>query len=214
MQNAQPLQNVNLYLPELQPSKEWLTTPVLASTVAGFIVLLTCFAIYLNFQLGELDKQAVQMLATVQSERDSLENTRKKIPTSKGEDLDKQIDELKSHVRNLSLVAELIESQNLGNDQGFALRLHSLASHASSDLSLSSFRFSQGDRKVELAGETASPQSLTQFIDALQHDDYFRGAQFGPLAVQQDADKPGRHHFTLGYKQVFDASKKLVEANR
>jgi len=208
------MQNVNLYVPELRPSKEWLSAKSLLTVSVGLVILLIVAGVFSQQQLKRYEKSVETLEANTAAERDSIQILKEKSPANAGTNLDNSIEILKLQVRNLSLVAELIGSQNLGNKEGYSSRLNRLAIESNSNVSISKFRFSQGESKIELAGLTSDPTRLTQFIDALQNSNSFRNAVFGSFTVHKSVKKRNTHAFSFGYEEIFNGDQKLVDTEK
>jgi len=206
------MQNINLYVPELRPDKKFLTAKSLAYSMLACLVLMLSIS---YFASTDVDKYRVFVQALEnkkQAETQSVEQIKENIPKVSVDNIDREITELRSKITYLSRVHELIGKQKLGNELGYSARIADLSTLSDSSFAISSFRFSDGSRKVELRGETLSPEGVTTYVDSLQKQASFEGAKFGPFTLSQTSTKRTTHTFSFGYERVFDSTQKLAEA--
>ncbi|MBB3168767.1 hypothetical protein [Simiduia aestuariiviva] len=188
-------QQINLYLPELQPSKELLT----AKSAVGVLI----FAVVLCLGLSALDifenqhqKQKLQALrADFDAGQQRMTEVLAALPRSQAAVLQKELDEQRAELARRERIYQLIQSQNLGNSDGFSGQLQALARQHQSVLSLSAFSLLQGGQKITMAGEAKIAEAVPQYLQRLQYEPAFAQAVFGNMMIERT--KSGRVQFSL-----------------
>lgn len=194
------MQEINLYLPELQPQK------IAFSARFGLFASIALILVLLGIQLV-----AIRSLNSLQASVETLENQRvatndrlvkiksNSLPSS-AVLLDQRIAELRTQISDRKTVGQIIEWQNLGNEEGFAHVMESLARHSSPQFSLQRIRLSAGGKTLEMAGETRSAEAIPLYLQALQSEENLASTRFGLLSM--GGDKPVKK-FSLGFETVY-----------
>ena len=194
------MQQINLYLPELQPRE--------ISFSANFCLL---FSIVLVLVLGAINVVVSKSLVNLTTHVETLENQRvatserllklkSKSFTSSAVLLDKRIADLRDQIQDRQTVGKIIEWQNLGNEEGFAHVMESLARHSNKQFSLQKIRLSAGGKTLELAGLTRQAEAIPLYLQALQSEANLASTRFGLLSM--GGDKKIKK-FSLGFETVY-----------
>ena len=198
------MQEINLYLPEFRPKKEYFSANfTVASSVVFVVVLVFIFfsAKYSNdkFQASveQLENQAV-----ASSER--ITEIKSRSPSTNALQLEKRILQLNESIEGRKQVGQIIEWQNLGNAEGFAGVMNGLARHSSTSFALSRIRISAGGKLIELAGETRKAESIPQYLQDLHEEKSFEQIRFGLLSMNSKSSDRSTHKFSLGFETVYD----------
>lgn len=194
------MQQINLYLPELQPKK--VSFSLSFCVAASLFSLIALFAIqYIaNTSLVELKAN----VETLENQRvatgERLSKIKSKALSSSAFILDKRIIELRKQIQDRQTVEKIIEWQNLGNEEGFALVMEGLARHSNNKFSLEKIRLSAGGKTLELAGETRNAEEIPLYLQALQSEKSLANTRFGLLSmgVEKSVKK-----FSLGFETVY-----------
>lgn len=208
------MQNVNLYLPELRPSREWLNARNLMIATLAYGALVVVVAIMSRQFVNKYEESVIALEEGLSIEKQRVENIKSRQPKNNAVELDQKIETLKGELRNVTNIKDLIGNQNLGNTSGYSLRLNQMAESAPAKIELNKFRFSSGNEKVEMAGKTLDPAVLTEFIDVLQQSSSFESAVFGGVAIQQNEERKTIHDFSIGYDAIFNGKNVLVDVVR
>ena len=199
------MQQVNLYLPELRPRREWLTLQTVAiSLVVYFFVML------LTLKVSSDDVENLQQIvkakedAKVASEQ-RLEKYRTMSKSINVARMDQEIAQLRAEVAARQQIRSVIEGQRLGNEAGFSENLKGLARHSLSTIALKRIRLSHGGDYVELQGETLSPDDIAYYIELLQKEKSFAFSRFGSLSLGK-SKKTSRHDFALGFDSMYQVA--------
>ncbi len=199
------MQQVNLYLPELQPKKEWLTAQTLVVCTAVYIclMLVTLFAVKADVEDAEMQASFAENAKLASEERlKKYSNMTKSLNVAQIED---DIEYLKREVNYRQQLSKIIQGQNLGNDAGFSPNLESLAKYSFQSIALTHIRLSRGGAFVELQGNTGNPIDIPTYIELLQEDDVFAQARFGAFSISRDKARV-LHDFALGFESLYQVA--------
>ncbi|MFT7558729.1 MAG: hypothetical protein ACI93R_000628 [Flavobacteriales bacterium] len=197
------MQAVNLYLPEFQPTKEWLTAKSLCFSLLGMMLIFTAAAYVQHQQLSEFEQQIMVLEEQQVSSSDRIELYRKQAGLQDTKAIDDTILSLRKDIRQRQAVREFFLSKSLGNELGYSSRLRALSLSSPKTIALERFRFSRGDEFVELQGETSSPHNVAVFLDELSADSRYENAVFGALSIVEDKHI---HRFNIGFEALFQSS--------
>ncbi len=202
------MQRVNLYRPELRPSKEWLTAQSIALSAVGFSLLLVLSVILMNNSIEDL-KRHVATIEAQKTESEARVARIKNMPRAGNAfQIDRRLKRLKRSVLAREQIGQIIQGQNLGNEAGFSGAMNSLAEHAFESISLEHIRISRGGSFVEMKGVTRSAQDVPLYLARLKKEDSFLGAQFGLLSVGKNDKRQSVHAFSLGLDSVYQLASK------
>ncbi|AFU98061.1 hypothetical protein [Simiduia agarivorans] len=179
-------QQVNLYLPELRPRREWLLSSQALLFALAFVVLLLLLSVWGGIKNADLDRelrQAKQSLVEVEA---AVVAMSAKIPPSRSALIQQEIAALKAELASRERIYTLIHQQNLGNSDGFGEPLLALARQHQSNLSIDRFALAHGGRQLYLAGNAINPEALPQYIQRLQTEPSLQGARFGRLVIERE----------------------------
>ena len=208
------MQNINLYLPELRPRNEWMTAHTLLVSSIGFILLLVCMGVVNSYRLGYLQQEVDDLEFQLQLAEQRVEKIKTRAPMGNSVKLDMQIAELKSTINSRLLVLDLIQSQSLGNDDGYSSRLHDLALASSADMSIGRFRFSGGASLVEMKGLSQNAEAVAGLVDRLKAAESFNSASFGGLTIVPHTTNAMQFEFHLGFEPLFNYQTEQVVPRR
>jgi len=208
------MQQVNLYLPELRPKREWLTAVSLVFLLLGFCGLMTLSVLANYHQLYQY-KQDVVMLETqkdISSAR--LADIKQRLPSDVVVTLDEKVANLRDRITIKTKLKEAIGAKILGDRSGYSSRFNAMAKNISSDVAISRFKFSAGVDHIELSGESRKADQVAAMVSVLKSSPSFSGTSFGRLTMQDQTSKRGRIEFSFGFSSLFDHEKSLSGAHR
>lgn len=200
------MQQINLYLPELRPRREWLTFNFLALVVTGLV------AFYgLLYLLGQHNhKSFAAQVAMLENRRQAAEHelqvVQAKAQPLQGNQLDQQLVYLRAALRSRQQVGEIIEGQNLGNSEGFVQAMTALAELSIETISVERIALTGGGDYLQLSGKTRKPEDVATYIAALQADERLLLTRFGLLSVAQLPQQRDLHSFSLGFDSVYQVA--------
>ncbi|WP_339075115.1 MSHA biogenesis protein MshI [Teredinibacter turnerae] len=198
------IQQINLYLPELRPSRDWLSLNTLLVSVAGTVLLFIISYIYGNWASTRLREQVAVVEQQVSVARNQLAQTRTKARPLHNASLDTQAAYLEAAIRGREQVGQIISGQSLGNSGGFTAAFNALALHSSPSVALGHIRLTRGGAYLQLAGATNSPEDVTIYLQHLRDDPAFGSTRFGLLSIGDSKQIRGAHRFSLGFESVYD----------
>lgn len=182
------MQQINLYLPEFRPQRDFFT-----AEYTGIFLVIFCFSlIFLYSHKSSFMTQMEDRVTALEAQKKSITEQVQALkikPTSNSRvQLDARVTELRAAILNRQAIASVISGQSLGNRSGFSDFLAALSQALVSGVSLSSFTLSQGGRYASLGGFSVEPESVPLYISRLRDDDAFKFTKFGFLSLRQDGD--------------------------
>lgn len=198
-------QQVNLYLPELQPQLKVIQTKSILISSIGLICLLVVYQFILSTQVGKL-KRTVEELENQQVvARQRLDIIRQAAKPKPSGHLDLKLKDLRREVSRREKLGLIIENQNFGNSDGFTGPMNVLAANSVDSIALERIRFTKGGGLLELRGNTDEPASVPNYIKTIHEEKPFSGTLFGQLSM--GAQKGNVHRFSLGFESIYDSRK-------
>ena len=179
-------QQINLFLPELQPRKESLSfrqALLLAGVVAAMLGLLSVFDGMRNANLAAQLAAAQQQSTQVDQDIKALQQ---RLPASQAVQLQQKLDGARQKLQQRERLFELIQQQNLGNREGFSAPMLAMARQHQQDLSVTGFALVAGGRQLHLAGQAKTAAALPQYIQRLQSEPSLQNVRFGRLVVERE----------------------------
>jgi len=195
-----PLQQVNLYLPELRPTREWLTANSLALASGGVVVMFAMIYFMLQMNLNSLQEQVIELETRGVLAQETVEKIKRQAKPVRAEKLDQELTLLKQAIRSRKRVEQFIEGENFGNEIGFAKALEAMARESMPSLSLQHIYLADGGGVLKLRGETLRLEDVAIYIQRLQKNQEFNKTNFGELNIEKMENR-GRHTFSLGFKR-------------
>lgn len=196
------MQQVNLYLPELRPKKEWLTANTVASSLLGFAFLMSASLYLISSNLKEYEAKIV----LIEKQKEIIEIRVNHIQSSPHNinmvALEQTEKKLKKKVMAREQIGDLIQGQNLGNELGFSGAMLGFARQSFPSISLQHIRISRGGAFVELKGTTNIVENIPSFIGKLKNEPNFTESRFGLMSVV-NAKNSSLHDFALGFDSVY-----------
>lgn len=182
-------QQVNLYLPELRPRKEWILSAQALWVACVFVALLLALSVWGSVRNASLANQLTQLQQQlVQLEADVTEANRR-IPASRAALIQQEVDKLALELASRERIHGLIHQQNLGNSDGFNEPLLAMARQHQPDLSLSAFTLAAGGRNLFLQGQATNAEALPQYLQRLQTEQSLQATRFGRLMVEREGTR-------------------------
>ncbi|HEY7774077.1 MAG TPA: hypothetical protein VIC26_12910 [Marinagarivorans sp.] len=192
------MQQINLYVAELRPSKDWFSAKYLASVLAGVVVVLMLMHYLKHYEVAKLETQLEEkqlVLRALEIELDKSKNAQR--PSSR-QDIESNIGKLQKKIASRERLANLIKGQTLDENFSFQSAMTSMAKHASTRVSLTQFTFSRGGKLIEMSGEAIRSYDVPEYLSALRADDAFSQSQFGLITIG-NVKRSGNVQFSMGY---------------
>jgi len=199
------MQQVNLFLPEFRPKKEWLTAASLASVVIGVIVLFIVFHLLAMNNLQRLKAQVMELENRQVVAQNQLDSMKARAKPFQDNQLDSQLKYLRAALKSRRQVEQIIASQNLGNAAGFSVPMEALARHSFDSIALERIRLSRGGKYLQFKGYTRQPEDVASYVQRLQEDESFSYTRFGLLTLGKK-EAAREHSFSLGFESAYDVA--------
>lgn len=203
------MQQVNLYVQELRPKKEWITAKILAFSALGLFVFLVGASLLSSYQLDAYKKEVKLIEQKVESKQKHLVKIKNKHPGKASTSLDEQLVLLRDRMNQRIKIKEMIGYQSLGNQEGYSARMIQLAEKIPDDLSLSRIHFSRGAHLVNILGVSKTASSIPLLISQLQSSEQYADAEFGPLTIAEKNNQ-SFYPFSYGFDPLFKYENPLV----
>lgn len=197
-------QQVNLYLPELQPSQEWLTFNRMLGVCAAALVVLAVMSTMAVFETGSLKREIADKQAAMAQGQEAIAQLLAVLPRSQAAQVQRELDELQAELARRERIYGLINQQDVGNSDGFANQLYALSRQHQPQLALHSFALQRGGQAIDLQGEALSAEAVPQYIQRLQYEPAFERAVFGRLVLERQ--RSGRVTFALSHGEQMQAA--------
>ena len=192
------MQQVNLYVSELRPKKDWFSAKYLSVMLVSIFALLLLVNFVklreVNFLTSSLnDKQLVLRALEIE-----LDQSKAQKPISKREDIQLEITALKDKVRAREQLVALIQGQSVNKNFSFYRALIAMSKSASDRVSIESFTFSRGGEYIEIQGEGARSFYVPEYLNTLRKDAVFGSSTFGLISIG-NIKASGNVDFKVGY---------------
>lgn len=198
------MQQVNLYLPELRPTKEWLTAKTFAISLGGMLLLFTLAVVVQSKNLKEFELQVEFLEAQQVSAVERLNKFKDRAGNPDADRLNNKVSQLQRDIQQRHAVKDFFLRQNLGNEAGFSSRLDSLSKVTPRSASLSTIRFYNGEKDVSIYGQTRKPNDVAVLLSILKAEESFNMAHIGSLSLVETKSNKNIHDFAVGAGALFD----------
>ena len=185
------MQQINLYLPELQPKKEVLSLPQVGLITAAFLFIFIAFGWSITSDTAALKQQLTsetEMLKPLELQKQELDKMVAGRPDESA--LAEEIAALEYHIQNKSLALNTLKNSDVAASDGFSQLLEELAQSKNSKLWFTDIGIN--NEVLLLKGQTLDPKLITAWIENATNGNAL-SRQFSAIKEQ---------HST--YKRVYD----------
>lgn len=196
-------QQVNLYLPELRPRRDWMDAwhaAVLLGIFVGVLLIVQLFSVMRAAGLEAEVAQQEEVVSELQAQADKIQSSSVAVSSKS---LDVTITQLELAIANRKKVGRIISGQNMGNARGFHTSMLSLARESLDDLALERFTFARGGNYIQMRGETRNAQAVPLYLQRLKADPALNQARFGLMSVSSEKQSAQVFEFSLGYDNLY-----------
>lgn len=201
------MQQINLYVAELRPQKDWLAAKYLAAALFGILFVLFMMHYIKSHEVNKLEislEEKQLMLKALEIELDKSKSAT--APSSKA-DIEQSIANLEQKITSRERLARLIQGQTVGENFSFQKAMVALSENSTPRVSLTQFTFSEGGKLVEMRGVGMQTFDVPELFGKLRLVEPLNQAQFGLLRIGS-TNAAGNIEFTMGY----DGSRSYSEA--
>ncbi len=192
------MQQVNLYLPELKPQKDWFSAKYLSAIFAGVFFILLLVHYVKVYEVSQLEKELEEKNLVLDALGVELDKTKTiKTPNSR-QDIEMSIALLEKKIKSRERLFNLIQGQTLGEDFSFHTAMKAMAVNSSKNLSISHFTFSYGGKLIEMSGEGLNAYDVPQYFGLLRKEAIFSKSKFGLIDIG-NIKANGGVEFSMGY---------------
>lgn len=164
------VQQINLYLPELRPNRDWLTAPRLAKTTIVVLLLMALLSGWNYWQQAALQEE----LALAQAELDTLTQRTQQIERDAASRTSNQalLRDIEAREIGLTQSRELLEflrNTALGHSSGYSEYVKDLSRASFDGIWLTEFRISGGSDNVFLRGSALQTAMIPDYVGRLSN---------------------------------------------
>lgn len=195
---VQAMQQVNLYLPELRPQKDWFSAKYLSFVFVGIILILVVIYNVKSYEVNQLEQELEEknlVLNALSTELDKTKGIKK--PSSK-QDIELSIAMLERKIKSRERLVDLIQGQTVGEDFSFYNAMSAMAKNSTSKVSLAKFTFSSGGKLIEMDGEGINSYDIPHYLGLLRKEEIFSKSKFGLINIG-NIKVNGGVDFSMGY---------------
>lgn len=197
------MQQVNLYVPELRPKKEWLTAGTIFSSALGFALLMVFSTVMLKQELTRYE-QNLELMEAQRIEVEARIERFKNMPRIASEfQMEQRLAELRLAIENHENIGKIIQGQNLGNEAGFSQSMTAFSRQALPSIAIEHIRISRGGKFIELKGLARNGQDIPKYVQLLKTEASLHEAQFGLLTLNENRQQTGTHQFSYGFEALY-----------
>ncbi len=196
------MQQINLYLPELRPQRDWLSSRNAAWATLAFLVFVVIVQVIWHLRAHNLNEQIVERQQVVDEMQVRVNQLMPKAVVV-NQSLDNVVTQLELAIANRQKVRRIISGQNMGNSRGFRGSMLTLARQSHTDIALDHFTFSRGGNYVQMHGSARNAEAVPLFLQRLKPEPAFSSARFGLLSVSSESTAADLLEFSLGYDNVY-----------
>jgi Tfp pilus assembly protein PilN len=188
------MQQINLYLEEFKPKKEWAT---LENGLIVVLIMLLLIGIEVAFKQASVKEESQKVvaldteLASLTASVESLKTKPNTIPTHA---LEEKIKQARANIEQRQRMTEWFKTQSFGNQTGFSRPLMALGQHLVPGVFLQEFGLQQGGEYVWMKGISERTEDVPLYVSRLQQDEQFKSSKFGRMVIVK---KTPHHQFSL-----------------
>lgn len=161
-------QQINLYLPELRPNREWLTATRLVKTVAAAVVVMILLSSWNYWQRSALQQELVAMQAELAAQTARTEQIERDAASrSSNEALLRDIETREIRLAQSQELLDFLRNTTLGNSTGYSEYVKDLSRASFDGIWLTEFRIAGGSDSVFLRGNALQTAMVPDYVGRL-----------------------------------------------
>lgn len=204
------MQQVNLYLPELRPKTDYLSS-------WNALGLLGVFLLVLILDYGLTYRKTVQLQSDMRDAQLQVVELQDKITRmdiqpqdQRKKNLETRIGQTRQTLNNHRRLIDVLRGETLGNNQGFSQKIDTLAELSHEGLSLERFGLTDGGRELHLTGRSRATEAIPAYLNSLRTHPAFAETWFGELNIDR---KSSWYEFKINQSEKPDKGS-LTQSNR
>jgi hypothetical protein len=179
------MQQVNLLVDELKPTKEALTFRQLMTVWSVFGLLLVLVSGWQGLDLWRLSSQKLENEAQVKNVQQANRALKARISTEPDPELMAEVESLRQMQAHQELLVNAVAGYESASEQGFSPYLTDLARHHVKGMWLSQISLADGGARIQLQGETTDPVFVPAFLKQLSRGESFKGHRFDGFELEE-----------------------------
>lgn len=181
-------QQINLFLPQLQPRRDWLDFPLVTGLALLLLLLLLAGAAMLRVQAEQRSaEESVAQAQLAAAQQQLLQLTQNLAGRRPNPAMQSEIEMTTAALKLREDALRLIESGAVGRSEGYVNLLRGFSQQAMPGVWLTGFSFQGKD--AEIRGRLADPALLPGYIRRLNGEPVFQGQRFGELELLREQVK-------------------------
>ncbi len=182
-------QNINFYQPQFRERAVRYPAALLLQVCAAVLVTMVLIAAYASLRVSGVESELGIIAQQEAAAVERLENLRSTIEAVVGEtSWAERLETASAELAEKEASLRLIGGTELGNAEGFARHLKSLARQASSGLWLTNIALSARGDRVWLQGEALAAELVPTYLQDLADEEPFESQRFHRLKIDDSAD--------------------------
>ncbi|WP_049723787.1 hypothetical protein [Gilvimarinus polysaccharolyticus] len=180
------MQVVNFYIAEFQPDRSALRASHIVWALLLTLVLLVVYSLWYHSQSVRMAQQQVALQTQMDASKSALLEVLEGQKSLNINALRSELTRSRAEIKQRKRALDVIETQDMGNTEGFSQQLRALASLSLPAVSLESFMLLDGGAQVGLAGRASEPEAVPRYLALLHNSAAFSRTSFGVLTVAQN----------------------------
>jgi len=187
-------QQVNLYTPELRPTKQWLRTGTAGALVGLVAVILLAAMAFGHWQNRALEQQVDRLEQQNWTLESAVATMASQVQARQPDsDLEASLARVTETITRRQRLLEQVEGLATHNHGGFSGRLSALARQVPEDLWLTSVRLQSLPSTMRLEGRTRAADLVPSYLARLGEEPAFIGETFSDFRLQRPDAEADRH---------------------
>lgn len=191
------MQQINLYVSELRPRKDWFSSKYLTVVFIGFLTVLLLGNFIKSREVSALEDELNEKQLVLRALEIELEKSKLQPQQSSRAEIQKNIQLLQRKIGARERLSALIKGQAIDDNFSFHSAMISMAKNATSKVSIERFTFSKGGKYIEMNGEGARSYDVPIYLNNLRKDKVFGSSRFGLISIG-NIKKSGNVDFSVG----------------
>lgn len=203
------MQQVNLYVEELRPQKDWFSAKYLSAVLLGVFVLLMLVQFVKTREAANLEAEIEEKTLVLNALEIELDKSKSATRPSSRAEIESSIIQLERKIISRERLSDLIQGQTLDENFSFHSAMRSMSTNGSSRVALNQFTFSRGGKLIEMQGDGLRSFDVPNYLNRLRKEDVFQSSKFGLINIG-NVKESGNVEFKMGYDSAASFS---VEVN-
>lgn len=188
-------QQINLFNPIFLKQKKYFSTVAMLQALGLLLVGSALVAIYANFQVSALSKQAAASTMQLSLSQAQLAKIKAEYgPRQKNTGLERQLQQAEADMQSLKQVFTILQKGDMGNTKGYSGYFRAFARQIVDGVWLTNVSLIGAGNEIALQGRALQPDLVPTYMNHLKREPVMQGKSFGTLEMQvpQQAEPSGK----------------------